>query len=146
MRKRATDYPLVWLALFIVIALAAGRVLPPWPALRPLGWLVAAAGLGLMQWSVLVMRRARATVDPTSPPTALVTHGPFRRSRNPIYLGVVMVLAGACLLAAAPCVLVLPPLLGWIIGRRFIPQEEAWLAGRYPRAFAAWAARTPRWL
>lgn len=147
MMQRIADYPMSWVALFAALAVLAGWIAPmPLPFAGALGWLLIAAGLGLVLVAGVTMRRARATVDPTRPPTALVTHGVFAWSRNPIYLGAAIVLAGVALAAAAPLALVLVPVFVLVTNRRFIAREEAWLAERYPAAFADWSRRTRRWL
>ena len=72
-------------------------------------WALVAAGLALMATAAVTMLRAGATVDPTRQPTALVTHGIFRLSRNPIYLGDVLIVAGLCLVWQPLAALVLVP-------------------------------------
>ena len=145
MIRRLLDYPPVWLLIFAGLAFLAGRVLPMAAAPKA-GWLLVALGLALMAAAALTMMRAGATVDPARQPTALVTHGVFRLSRNPIYLADVLILAGLCLAWQPLAALVLVPAFVLLIGRRFIRREEAWLRARDARAFEAWAARTRRWL
>ena len=145
MLRKILDYPPVWLAIFAALAFLAGRVLPMW-TLPAAGWGLVALGLCLMAVAALTMLRSGATVDPTRPPTALVTHGVFRLSRNPIYLADLLILAGLCLLWQPLAALVLVPAFALLLERRFIRREEAWLSARDPVAFAAWSARTRRWL
>ena len=66
---------------------------------RPLAALVALAGLGLMALAAWTMWRARTTVNPLRPERAahLVTSGVFARSRNPIYLGDLLILLALAL-------------------------------------------------
>lgn len=142
---RPLAYPPVWLAIFAALAFLAGRV-APMPTAPAAGWALVAAGLLLMAAAALTMWRAGATVDPTRPPTALVTRGVFRWTRNPIYLGDVLILAGLCLAWQPLAALPLVPGFMAVIGHRFIRQEEAWLRARDPAAFDAWAPRTRRWL
>ncbi|WP_112875287.1 methyltransferase family protein [Paracoccus endophyticus] len=147
MMRRIADYPMAWVALFAALAGLAGRVAPmPVPWGGQVGSLLIGVGLGLIVMAGRTMRRAGATVDPTRPPTTLVTHGIFAWSRNPIYLGAAVVLAGIALVAAAPLALGLVALFVAIANRRFIGREEAWLAERYPTAFSAWSRHTRRWL
>ncbi|SEH57864.1 methyltransferase family protein [Paracoccus alkenifer] len=142
---RVLDYPPVWLAIFAGAAWAAGRL---WslPVAPDAGRALVLAGLALMGASGWVMLRGGATVDPTRPPTALVTRGPYRLSRNPIYLADAVILTGLCLIWQPVAALVLVPGFVAVIGRRFIRREEAWLRARDARGFDAWAARTRRWL
>jgi protein-S-isoprenylcysteine O-methyltransferase Ste14 len=92
------------------------------------------------------MAAARTTVIPRRAPAALVTGGVFALSRNPIYLGDALVLAGAILWWDAPLALPLIPAFVAIITRRFILGEEAALARAFGPAWQAWSARVPRWI
>jgi len=145
MIRKLLDYPQTWILIFAALAFLAGRILPM-PTVPSAGWALVALGLALMAFAALTMIRAGATVDPTRHPTALVTHGVFRLSRNPIYLGDVLILAGFCLVWQPLAALVLVPSFILLIHRRFIRREEAWLRDRDADAFDAWAARTRRWL
>lgn len=145
MIRKLFAYPQVWLVIFAGLAFLAGRIVPM-PAAPLPGWILVAAGLALMATAAVTMLRAGATVDPTRQPTALVTHGIFRLSRNPIYLGDVLIVAGLCLVWQPLAALVLVPGFLLVIDRLFIRQEEAWLRSRDRAAFDAWAARTRRWL
>lgn len=142
---RVLDYPPVWLAVFAAAAWIFGR-LWPMPVAPGAGWALVLAGVALMAWAAWVMLRGGATVDPTRPPTALVTSGPYRLSRNPIYLADALILAGLCLLWQPWAAALLVPGFMAVIGHRFIRREEAWLRARDARGFDAWAARTRRWL
>lgn len=145
MIRKLLDYPQTWILIFALLAFLIGRVLPM-PAAPVAGWVLVALGLGLMAVAALTMMRAGATVDPTRHPTALVTHGIFRLSRNPIYLGDVLILVGLCLVWQPLAALVLVPAFILLMDRRFIRREEQWLRTRDARAFDLWAARTRRWL
>jgi len=142
---RVLDYPPAWLAIFGGLAWLVGRLWPV-PAATGAGWLLILAGLALMAAAAWVMLRGGATVDPTRPPTALVTRGPYRLSRNPIYLADAVILTGLCLLWQPLAALLLVPGFMAVIQRRFIRREETWLRARDAHGFDAWAARTRRWL
>ncbi|WP_207099711.1 methyltransferase family protein [Paracoccus shandongensis] len=146
--RLTADYPPIWLAGFVVAGWAVGRVAPHGPGrLAGAGLPVVLAGVALMAWAGLTLVRARTTVDPHGQPSQLVTSGPFRLSRNPIYLADALVLAGACLAFHAP--LAAPPLVAGfvaVIRARFIGPEEQRLARAFPGAFAAYRQRTRRWL
>jgi protein-S-isoprenylcysteine O-methyltransferase Ste14 len=115
----------------------------PWLALPPL-----AAGLLLMGLAVHALRRAGTTVLPFDPQQAsrLVTEGVFGCSRNPIYLGdLLLLLAWGAWLGYWPA-------FAWLAGfvvymnRVQIAAEEAALAGRFGAAYQAYRARVRRWL
>lgn len=142
------DYPKVWLLAFMALALLAGRVLPHGPGwLVWVGWLLAVAGLAIILTAALTLRRHATTVNPYGQPGRLVTSGPFSWSRNPIYLGDAVLIAGTGLIAGAPLVAVgLAGLFVLVIDRRFIPREEARLHAAFPAEFAAYSASTRRWI
>lgn len=110
------------------------------------GALILAAGLALDVAAVLTMARHRANVLPHRAATALVTTGPFALSRNPIYLGNTLVLAGFALAFAAPWFLAAAAAEAWLVTRLAIRREEAHLQARFGAAWTDYASRTPRWL
>jgi protein-S-isoprenylcysteine O-methyltransferase Ste14 len=70
----------------------------------------------------------------------------FRLSRNPMYLGLTVVLAGAALLLSSPLALTAAPAYGWWVQRRFIAREERLLQDRFGDAYRAYCSRVRRWL
>ena len=144
---RWLDLPPVWLALCLGLAWASRGILA-WGAdpLRLVGTGLVALGVALMIAAAWQMARARTTIVPRQDPSALVTSGVFRVSRNPIYLGDALILAGFSLRWDAPLGLILVPGFMALIARRFIAGEEARLSAAFGSAFAAWSATTRRWL
>ncbi len=145
---RPFDLPPLWLLAFALLARAQARLLPidPGTAGRIAGWALVAGGLALALAAVVALLRARTTLVPHREASALVTGGIYRFSRNPIYLGDVLVLAGLCLIWGAIAGLVLVPLLWLVLDRRFVRPEAARLRARFGPAFDAWAARTRAWI
>ena len=139
------DIPPVWLALFVVAAwmLSPGAAQAPW---AQMGGGLVLIGLALILWTAVVFARAKTTIIPHQRATTLVTHGPFRMSRNPIYLADALILAGLLLRWDLWWALPSVGLLIWIISRRFIIAEEARLRQDFPETFAAWSLKTRRWL
>lgn len=127
---------------------ALHRLLPvPLGAAAPaLGNAVLVLAFALIAWAILVMVRAGTDPRPDRPDTALLDRGPFRFSRNPIYLGFVLVVAGFALR--------LGDLWGWLavaaswllLDRWVIAREEAYLASRFGSAYAGYRSRVRRWL
>lgn len=148
---RWIDIPPVWLALFVAAAWALGR-LDPWslgfgPVFGGLaGGLLIGGGLVLIALALWELRRMRTTAIPHREADRLVTTGIFRRSRNPIYLGDTLVLAGLILRLDAVLALPLVPLFLWWIERRFVIPEENRLRRRFRADFARYMQRTRRWL
>jgi protein-S-isoprenylcysteine O-methyltransferase Ste14 len=98
------------------------------------------------RWSFLTMRRIGTTANPRKPSEALATDGPFRFSRNPIYVAMTGLYVGASILANAawPLILLGPLLLlmDWGVIRR----EERYLSGKFGDAYSDYMARVRRWL
>lgn len=148
---RRLDLPPLWLLLSLAVAWALGRW-DPWgltfggPVPDLLAGLLVGGGLVLIAVATSVMRRHRTAILPRREASRVVTDGPFARSRNPIYLGMALILAGGILWADAPLALPLLPLWVWVIERRFIRPEEDGLRRRFHADWARYAARTRRWL
>lgn len=145
---RQIEVPPLWLGLLMLAGWALAEALPLglMPAMLWPGRLLIGAGLALMIWAALTMLRARTAVMPRSDAAALVTGGPFRLTRNPIYLGDALIMVGFGLAIGSVWPFMLTPLFVWIITERFIRGEEAMLRERFPEAFAAWASRVRRWI
>lgn len=145
---RLIDLPPVWLALFAVAAWGIGRLwpMPEVPALVLAGRGLVALGLLLMSAAVAQMVALKTTFIPRQDPTALVTGGVFRLSRNPIYLADALVLAGLILHWSAWPALLLVPAFAALITRRFIRGEEARLDAAFGADYAAFRTRTRRWI
>lgn len=118
----------------------------PREAARVLAALLVGLGLMLVSWSFSVLARARTTMLPHRASTALVTGGPFGFSRNPIYLGNMLILAGFAGVAGSLwyAMAVIPAVV--LHDRLAVAPEEAHLAARFPQEWAAYAARVRRWI
>ena len=147
--KRIAGLPQAWFMVFLLAAWLIGLMLPrgglPF-GLRLAGGAVMAAGFVLIAVAIRWMRRAGTTVMTCRVPDSLVTGGPFRLSRNPIYLGNAMILLGFGIWLDSPFGLLLVPVFVWLITRLFILGEEARLRAAFGEGFAAYCRRTRRWL
>lgn len=143
--KTIFDWPPVWTLAGIGLIFGLDAVWSlqnrPW-----VGGALILAGLGLMLAAAAQMMRARTTVNPRGRPSALVTGGVFRLSRNPIYLGDALLMLGTTVLLGAPLGLAVVAGFVAIITRRFIQPEERGLQARFPQEFARWSGRVRRWL
>jgi protein-S-isoprenylcysteine O-methyltransferase Ste14 len=143
------DLPPVWLAAFLAAAWWLGGLSglsfgPVWADL--LGGLLVGGGVVFMALAVSEMRRQRTTLVPHREADRLVTSGVFKRSRNPIYLGDSMVLAGLVLAWDAVLALPLVPVFVWVLERRFILPEEKLLRRKFRADFARYTQQTRRWV
>jgi protein-S-isoprenylcysteine O-methyltransferase Ste14 len=102
--------------------------------------------MGLVLWAALLFRRADTGIVPFTPATALVAAGPYRFTRNPMYLGMAGTLLGAAVLFGTLAPLVAIPLFVALIEWRFILAEEAMLVATFGEAYAGYKARVRRWL
>ncbi|MGF1500734.1 MAG: methyltransferase family protein [Paracoccaceae bacterium] len=144
---RHLDYPPVWLVAHMAVASFMAHVWAPlagW-GLIP-GGLLIAAGVALMVWAALSFRKAETTLVPRRDPSALVTEGPYARSRNPIYLADLIILAGWAIAQGSLVALVLLVPLWRVLEGRFVRPEEATLAAHLGAPYEAYKARVPRWL
>lgn len=144
--------PVIYLA-GLALGLIAHRLWPlrfmPDP-LRPLRWALGSGltlgGLALIGWAVRTMYRAGTHPEPNKPVTALVTEGPFRLSRNPIYLGFTLTYLGLTLVFDLLwCLLLLPAVLAVMV-RGVIEREEAYLMRRFGERYRAYRRSVRRWL
>jgi len=95
------DIPPVWLLGFILLAALQVTFVPVQAevplVIRWIGAALVCAGMSLMIWAILAFRRHQTSVVPHQTPRRVITTGPFRFSRNPIYLGDVLMLVGVIL-------------------------------------------------
>lgn len=145
------DIPPMWLLGMCVLAwcqsqfLTFGLSIDSWLA-KVFGSVLVAIGVILMLLAVWVMHTHRTTVIPHLNAQHLVSSGIFARSRNPIYLGDVLVLSGLILRWDAVLALALVPVFIGILQNRFIIPEEQRLAQSFPSEFADYCQRVRRWL
>ena len=149
--KRWIDIPPTWLALTLFVAWSQAHY---WPAGLSFGgaWadfaggILVGGGLVLIALAAYEMRRRRTTIIPHREADHLVTTGIFSRSRNPIYLGDAMILAGFVLNWNAVLSLPLIPIFIWWTERRFIVPEEDRLRRKFRADFARYCQKTRRWI
>lgn len=93
-----------------------------------------------------LFRRRGTAVEPWKPSTALIVEGPYRFSRNPIYVGFAVTYVGLAIAMNSwiALILLLPCL--WVVDRFVIQREERYLAGRFGPAYEAYRGKVRRWL
>ncbi|MBI5950082.1 MAG: isoprenylcysteine carboxylmethyltransferase family protein [Chloroflexi bacterium] len=136
--------------IHVIMAILLGwRLQLPIPTPRFVGWIglgLAALGFVLGVLAMVEFRRARASSNPKKPNKVLVTSGVYRFTRNPIYLGFVLILIGLPLTMGNywGIVLVLP--LVTFMKNMVIQHEEAYLEKEFKNEFAEYCSRVRRWL
>ena len=140
--------------LLYLTALAAGVGLGfVWPLPLELGrwsWIgggaLIALGLAFMAGAMLRFRRAGTNVETWRPTTALVVDGPYRLSRNPIYVALTLAYVGIGLIAGNVWVLALAAPLLAVMRYGVIAREEAYLERKFGAPYLAYKAAVRRWL
>ncbi len=138
----------------ILMGVGLQRLWPLSPGFEPapfaryaIGGAVAVGSLlGLGLWSVVLMRRSGQSENPWKPTSEILARGPFRISRNPMYLQMLLVCLGFAIALWNPWILVLTPLAGWLLLELAIRPEEAYLERKFGDAYRAYKRRVRRWL
>ena len=111
-----------------------------------LGWPLVVGGLLLGLWGFHEMRRAGTNVDPYHPTTAIVEAGPYRFTRNPLYVGMALIYSGiSARTNALPPVLLLPAVFA-IMRRGVIEREERYLEGKFGEEYLWYKREVRRWI
>ncbi|MHB8603741.1 MAG: methyltransferase family protein [Thermoplasmatota archaeon] len=125
---------------FVPTMLLAGA--PRWV----LGTLLALAGPALQGWAFSSMKKVGTTPLPARPTTALTFAGPYRFTRNPMYVSFALLTAGVAVLTSSAWVLAAVPV--GIVGVTFgaIRREERYLERKFGAEYVAYKARVRRWI
>jgi protein-S-isoprenylcysteine O-methyltransferase Ste14 len=144
--------PPLLFVLALVAGLAGERLRPATLGLAELGPRLVAGGLcfataaGLATWAFATLRRLGTSPEFGGEVTALAEAGPYRFTRNPLYLALVLALAGfACMLDSVAVATTVPALLV-ALDRLVVVREERFLAARFGARYEAWARRVRRWI
>lgn len=111
-----------------------------------LGGVLLLAGAVLALSFFTAFRRAHTAVDLRQPTTALVTGGPFARTRNPGYLSLALIFAGAALVLDVLWAIPVLVAVVLIVDRAVIRREERYLENRFGDRYRAYRASTRRWV
>jgi protein-S-isoprenylcysteine O-methyltransferase Ste14 len=142
--------PLLFLAsiaLGVLVQLALPLRFASQSGLRvPFGLALVAAGVAAGAWTIVWMRRTHQDPDPRKPSPELIVGGPFRWSRNPIYVGMTLVQAGVGIaLGNLWLLLLLVPTVA-VLQREVIAKEEAYLIRKFGDPYVAYQRSVRRWL
>jgi protein-S-isoprenylcysteine O-methyltransferase Ste14 len=130
----------------LALAVDAATALPRFAGSPWTGALVGLGGFAIMLRAWWLFRLAGTPVCPTERPTTLITGDVFAASRNPMYLGMVLMIAGVGIGLGAPAVLAAAVLQLLILDRVFCPFEEARLQGIYGVEYRDYRQRVRRWI
>lgn len=113
---------------------------------RAAGLLLALGGLSLAREFFMTFRRAGTPVDPRRAATVLVTHGPYRFTRNPAYLGMTLLYSGITLLRGALWPFATLPAVLALVDRGVIAREERYLTERFGESYTDYCTNVRRWI
>jgi protein-S-isoprenylcysteine O-methyltransferase Ste14 len=140
--------PPIIAALVMGVAWLLDRVwtLQVGPPAVALGGMVIFLAIGLAGWAVLALVKAGNDPRPDRPDAAMVETGPYRRSRNPIYLGLLLGATGLALIWGTLWAWLGVAVLHGVLDRLVIAKEEAYLAARFGAAYEGYKGRVRRWM
>lgn len=141
--------PIVTLLAAVVLDWLPPHILRPAVGLNLqvlLGVILAVTGIWCAASAASLFRRAGTNVVPTQPTLTIVTGGPYRFTRNPMYLGMVLMVLGVSLVFSLEWGVILTPLLWLALDRLIVVREEAYLSAKFGAEYQALLARTRRWL
>ncbi len=148
-KPRRTIYPPVWLVIGIITVFVLDEYLPLARFTGTFGWSL--GGFALVIGSIMLVhaggsfKAAETDIVPFKQVTALVTGGVYRVTRNPMYLGMALVLLGTAITVGALSALFVVPVFMAIIEVRFIRPEEDMLRGIFGDDYAAYCKNVRRW-
>jgi protein-S-isoprenylcysteine O-methyltransferase Ste14 len=143
-------HPPILLLLYIFAAFLLNWLFPS-PLAFPkilvwVGYLLILVGIGLAFSAAGRFMKAHTTLDPYGSVNAIVTSGPYRFSRNPIYLSFVCLLIGFLFLFRSYWGLILSPVLIMSLYQLVIKHEEAYLEKKFGDVYTSYKSRVRRWL
>jgi protein-S-isoprenylcysteine O-methyltransferase Ste14 len=142
--------PIAW-GLAVIAGLALNWLLPLsfLPADLPaglLGAMVFVLALALAAWAIVTITGAGSNVPTNLPTTAIVESGPYRFTRNPIYLGMFLGLIGVAIAFDDLWLLMMPVPFVLVIRYGVVAREEAYLERKYGDVYRGYRSRVRRWL
>ncbi len=120
-------------------------VLLPHGEHRLIGAALIAGGLAFGIPALLAFRRAGTHPEPWKPASALVTNGIFRFLRNPMYVGMLLFMAGIAFLTASDWMLVMTIVLALVLHIGVVKREERYLEGKFGAAYRRYCESVPRY-
>ncbi len=154
-KDRPNNFPLppVTVVVMLVIAFLLKNYAPMLAlsftsliGLKILGWALVVMALAIDIWAARVFAAAKTNLMPTKPAENLVDHGPFKYSRNPIYVGNIMILIGVGMIAGIGLLYIFAILAVFILQEFQIKPEEAHLRARFGEAWDDYKSRVRRWI
>jgi protein-S-isoprenylcysteine O-methyltransferase Ste14 len=112
----------------------------------PFGVILVALGLALVGFAAVSFRRARTSPIPIKPTTAIVETGPYRFTRNPMYVGLAALYLGVTLWVDSLWPVLFLPVALFTVQRFVIAREERYLESKFGDQYRSYKARVRRWI
>ena len=142
--------PPIWLLVAVVLGLGLHFIFPiiqivpmPW---RFLGLVPLVLGIAISSIAEGVFTRVGTTIHPFKEPKKMVTDGLFRYSRNPMYLGFVLILVGVAILLGSLAPFGIIPFFVWLLTARFIRVEEKFMNAQFGQDWLEYKSKVRRWM
>lgn len=143
-------HPPIVAMFFIIISLLLGQFIPALAgmsqAMKNGGLVLTFIGFLFGVGAFIEFRKAHTTLDPHGSVKALVTNGIYRFTRNPIYLGFVLMVIGFPLAYGTLWGLVAAPFFATTMSRLVIEKEEAYLEKKFKGEYTGYKSRVRRWI
>jgi protein-S-isoprenylcysteine O-methyltransferase Ste14 len=141
--------PFVFLA-FLVIGSILSAIFPidllPLVTRLILGVALISIGFFIASRAIRAMMQAHTPIDPFEPTTAIVSDGPYRFLRNPIYLSLALAYLGIAVALNAIWAIVLWPIMLIMLTQVIVVREERYLEGKFGEAYTQYKSKVRRWL
>lgn len=138
------------LLIAIVISYSISKLVPSFAFASQqysnIGLVLVAFGVGLFVWTVQFFQKHKTTLDPRGKPSKLITEGPYRVTRNPIYLAFLLIAIGTALYFANILAIIGPVLFFYFISTFIIPFEEETLGKSFGATYQSYRKRIRRWI
>ncbi len=148
MRPMAEGQP--YFMILLILAIVSNLIIPIMTVISaPYTYFgIAIIGFGIVMdlWSSSLFVKSKTTVSPYGSPTSLVTSGPFRISRNPMYLGMAAMLLGIAVFFGTLVTFVIPVIFIMIIQTQLIPDEELKLEKTFEEQYKDYKKKVRRWI
>jgi protein-S-isoprenylcysteine O-methyltransferase Ste14 len=147
--KNFPDLPPIWTLAAFFGSWIFAKILPigtvPSYGVQLLGLVWIAIAILIVLWSAIYFKTNKTTIEPHNTPAALITKGPYRFTRNPIYLAMVIASAGFAMWCGAATALIPTVVLAIVLHRRFVMPEEKVLRETFGKAADDYIAKSKRW-
>lgn len=143
-------HPPTHLLIYIVVSVLMHFLYPLQQLIRLpyslLGIILIAAGVVLNIWADGIFKKQKTTVKPFEKPNALIESGPYRLSRNPMYLGMVLILFGASFILGSVMSFIGPIFFIIAMERVFIPDEEKTMKENFEDNYLIYKRKVRKWI